>query len=260
MIYYIYKIENKINHKKYIGLTNNISRRRIRHFTDLKCQRHSNSFLQKEYDIYGKDNFDFSIVYQGEISSEEISKKEVEYIEKYDSYYNGYNQNKGGNFGPSNGGTHLIKADIFNICAALEFCSRPGTILGKIFNVSNTTISRIKHKENHVETIEEYEKLSLDERRDIYDIFIKSSNFYEDKVKTTVIKSKRKLTEQQVHLILANREFSIVSMEKLCRNFNLLSSNTIYTILRNQSYKDYRLSYENLTFEQKEQLVSLLRN
>lgn len=35
-MYYIYKIENLLNHKKYIGLTNNIQRRRARHFTDLR--------------------------------------------------------------------------------------------------------------------------------------------------------------------------------------------------------------------------------
>ena len=33
-MYYIYKIENLQNHKKYIGLTNNLQRRRNRHFTD----------------------------------------------------------------------------------------------------------------------------------------------------------------------------------------------------------------------------------
>ena len=42
-----------INQKKYIGLTNNIQRRRARHFTDLKNGRHDNHFLQKEYNIYG---------------------------------------------------------------------------------------------------------------------------------------------------------------------------------------------------------------
>ena len=61
-MYYIYKIENIKNHKKYIGLTNNIKRRRSRHFTDLKCNRHENSFLQKEYNIFGKENFIFEIL------------------------------------------------------------------------------------------------------------------------------------------------------------------------------------------------------
>ena len=45
MIYYIYKIENKVNHKIYIGLTNNIERRRKRHFSDLKRHVHDNQFL-----------------------------------------------------------------------------------------------------------------------------------------------------------------------------------------------------------------------
>ena len=51
-MYYIYKIENEINHKKYIGLTNNIVRRRGRHFGDLRRNKHDNSFLQKEFNIY----------------------------------------------------------------------------------------------------------------------------------------------------------------------------------------------------------------
>lgn len=148
-MYYIYKIENLINHKKYIGLTNNVARRRTRHFTDLRCHRHDNSFLQKEFDIYGEENFSFNIEFEGDISSEEISIKEKEYIAFYDSYKNGYNQNEGGNFGPSNGGSHLTESDIYNILSVLEFMSRPGQILSDIFDVSRTTISRIKQGINH---------------------------------------------------------------------------------------------------------------
>lgn len=46
-MYYIYTIENLVNHKKYIGLTNNIQRRKSRHFTDLKRNRHDNSFYKR---------------------------------------------------------------------------------------------------------------------------------------------------------------------------------------------------------------------
>ena len=114
-MYYIYKIENLINHKKYIGLTNNIARRWLRNFTDLRWNKHNNYFLKKEFDIYGQDNFLFTVEYQGEITEKEISYKEQEYIKKYDSYRNGYNQNPGGNFGESNGGTHLTQTAIYNI-------------------------------------------------------------------------------------------------------------------------------------------------
>lgn len=259
MIYYIYKIENILNHKKYIGLTNNIKRRRSRHFTDLKYNHHDNSFLQKEYNIYGAENFIFEVVFEGECSYEEISKKEQYYIQKYDSYYNGYNQNEGGNFGPSNGGTHFTKSDIFNICAALEFCSRPGAILAKMFETTTATISRIKKKENHIQLIEEYERLPLEERKKIYQIFLDSSNFYEDKVNTTIIQNKRKLSQEQVYMIFANEEFSIVPRSWLCKYFNV-ASNTIYTIIRGKAYKDYALSYSKLSQNQKEKIVSLLRN
>lgn len=205
-MYYIYKIENLQNHKKYIGLTNNISRRRSRHFTDLKCNRHDNSFLQKEYNIYGKENFSFEVVFSGDVNYETISEKERYYIAYYDSYKNGYNQNEGGNFGPSNGGSHLTESDILNILSALEFMSRPGQVLSDIYGVSKTTISRIKKGENHIQYKEKYEKMSLEERQEIYRIFCDSYNFYEKKVTTTILKTKRKLSKEQVFMIYANEE------------------------------------------------------
>ena len=39
-----------------------------------------------------------------------------------------------------------------------------------------------------------------------------------------------------------------------------ITNNTIYTILRHQSYQDYWQDYQKITNEQKQQLVSLLRN
>ena len=260
-MYYIYKIENLINHKKYIGLTNNITRRRSRHFTDLKCNRHDNSFLQKEYNIYGKEKFSFEVIFEGEINYEEISEKEKYYIKFYDSYKNGYNQNEGGNFGPSNGGSHLTESDILNILSALEFMSRPGQILSDIYGVSKTTISRIKHRENHVQYKKKYEKMPLEERKQIYDIFCESHNFYEKKVNTTILKNIRTLTKGNVFLLLANEEEGrIIPLKKLCPKIGIKNSNTAYTILKGESYKDYTLEYSKLTNNDKQKLVSLLRN
>lgn len=258
-MYYIYKIENLINHKKYIGLTNNIRRRRNRHFTDLRCNRHSNSFMQKEANIYGLENFSFEKIFEGNVTEKEIGEKERYYIALYDSYYNGYNQNEGGNFGPSNGGSHLIKSDIFSICAALEFCSRPGAVLADMFDITTTTVSRIKHKANHNAVIEEYEQLPLEERKAIYQIFCESANFQEIKAHKTILQSKRKLSREQVFLIYANEEFQIIPKKWLYKEYGV-ASNTIYTILKKQSYQDYWYDYQKITEEQKLQLVSLLRN
>ena len=259
-MYYIYKIQNLINHKKYIGLTNNIQRRRSRHFTDLKCNKHDNSFLQKEYNIYGAENFIFNIEFQGDISAEQIGEKEKYYIKFYDSYKNGYNQNEGGNFGPSNGWSHLIQSDIFNICAALEFCSRPGGVLSKMFNVSLTTISRIKHKENHIQDIQLYQKMPLQERKNIYKIFCDSSNFYETKVNQTIIKSKRQLSKQQVFQILANFEYKVLTQKEMAKKVGVKSTYTLICIRNGLTYKDYALEYNKLTEIEKQKIVSLLSN
>lgn len=259
-MYYIYKIENLQNHKIYIGLTNNIARRRARHFTDLRYHRHDNSFLQKEFDIYGEENFSFEKIFEGDLTEQEIGDKEKEYIQFYDSYKNGYNQNEGGNFGPSNGGSHLTQSDIYNICAALEFCSRPGGVLSKIFNVSLTTISRIKQEINHNQYINEYKKMPLKERQAIYKIFCDSSNFYELKVNQTIIRSKRQLNKEQVFMILYNFENKIVTQKEMARKVGVASSYTLDCIKKGLTYKDYNLEYNKLNNEEKQKIVSLFSN
>jgi len=259
-MYYIYKIENIRNQKKYIGLTNNIVRRRSRHFTDLKFGRHDNKLLQKEYDIFGKDAFHFSILYEQDVDYEEISRQEKIFIKQFDSYHNGYNQNEGGNFRASNGGSQLTQSDIFNILSALEFMSKPGQVLANMYGVSRTTISRIKRGENHIQYKRLYDALPLKDRQDIYRNFCDSTNFYEDKINTTIIKSKRQLTEEQVHLILYNFENKILTWVDMARMVGVKSTYTLDCIRYGKTYKDYSHTYTQLTEDQKLQLASLLSN
>ena len=257
-MYYIYKIENKINHKKYIGLTNNIARRRNRHFSDLRRKCHDNSFLQKEFNIYGETNFTFNIEYSGDITDYEIGEKEKEYIKYYDSYKNGYNQNEGGNFGATNGGSHLIETDILSILSVLEFQSKPGQVLADMFGVSRTTISRIKQGINHNQYKEKYEKMSLKERKELYKTFCESTNFIEQKVHTTIIKGKRHLDKTAIFMILYNKENNIIPRTHLAKKIGIKSTNTIICVEEGKSYKDYALEYTKLTNEQKNKIASLL--
>ena len=260
MNYYIYKIENLVNHKKYIGLTNNIARRRTRHFSDLKRNVHDNHFLQKEYNIYGKDNFSFTVLFNQDCTDLEISKKEQEYIKLYDSYYNGYNQNEGGNFGPNNGGTKLTKTDIFNILAVLEFLPRSGQTLANIYDVSRTTISRIRKGINHCQYKEEYDKLPIEDRKEYYNIFQESYNIVEQTFKNNSMKTKRLLTKEQVFLILYNFENKIIPITTLTKIIGVKSDNTLYSIQKGESYKDYFLEYNNLDIQEKNKLATLLSN
>lgn len=58
----IYKITCINNGKIYIGSSNNLKKRRINHFSELKRGAHRNPYLQRAYDKYGKSAFIFEIV------------------------------------------------------------------------------------------------------------------------------------------------------------------------------------------------------
>ena len=258
-MYYIYKIENLVNHKKYIGLTNNLARRKARHFTDLCCGRHDNSFLQKEFKQYGKENFSFEKIFEGDVDYKTISIKEQEYIKQYDSYWNGYNQNEGGNFGPSNGGSHLIKSDILTILAVTEFQKRAGETLAKIFNTTRTTIGRIKKGVNHCEIYEEYHKMPLEERQELYNLVEKELDIENKIYNSNKLKAKRKLTKQQVFEVLVNDEFKIIPRTHMAKRIGVASTYTIDCICQNKTYKELNLEYQNWTNAQKQQVATLLR-
>ena len=128
-----------------------------------------------------------------------------------------------------------------------------------MYDVSRTTISRINRGVNHNQYKEEYKALPLEERQQIYKIFEESCNFNEKKAYSTIIPSKRKLTEEQVHLFLFNEERKRpIPLTHLMERFNISSSNTFYCIKRGESYQDFVISYSKLTDSEKEQLASLL--
>lgn len=58
----IYKIINVVNNKFYIGSAVNFSRRKTRHFSELRTNKHNNSKLQNAWNKYGEDAFVFAVV------------------------------------------------------------------------------------------------------------------------------------------------------------------------------------------------------
>jgi len=59
----IYEIHNTLNGKRYVGGTTNLDYRRDDHFRRLARGKHANGHLQKAYDKYGKDVFEFSVLF-----------------------------------------------------------------------------------------------------------------------------------------------------------------------------------------------------
>ena len=58
----IYKIENLINGKIYIGSSVDLLGRKNAHFSQLNRNIHGNKKLQNSFNKYGKDNFNFKIL------------------------------------------------------------------------------------------------------------------------------------------------------------------------------------------------------
>ena len=87
---YIYKIENIINHKIYIGLTNDWQRRKREHFNGCKLKCYIDQEIHKD-----PQNFVFEVIDQCE-DREEVEQLEIKWIKYYDSYNTGYNRTTGG--------------------------------------------------------------------------------------------------------------------------------------------------------------------
>ena len=58
----IYSIRNLINNKIYIGSAINLCNRKSQHFSSLKNNKHYNTHLQKAYNKYKKENFEFEVI------------------------------------------------------------------------------------------------------------------------------------------------------------------------------------------------------
>jgi group I intron endonuclease len=100
----IYKIENKINSKIYIGKTVNFEKRKEAHIA--KAVKYNSKFaIHRAIRKYGAENFTFEII-ESNIESNNINEKEIYYISLFESFTKGYNMTKGGDGGDT---SHLRK-------------------------------------------------------------------------------------------------------------------------------------------------------
>lgn len=111
----IYKIQNKINGKIYIGQSNNIERRLKEHCCP-EAYKRSRIPVDIAIHKYGKENFIFEVV--EECSLEQLNQREEFWIQYFNSYKTGYNCSKGGeqqSIGSNNGRACLTEEDVVEI-------------------------------------------------------------------------------------------------------------------------------------------------
>ena len=143
----IYKIENLINHKKYIGQSVDIKRRWINHKVDSKKEQFSKYPLYKAFKKYGIQNFQFTVI--EECSKNQLNQKQKYWISYFDSYNNGYNQTTGGD-GSTNNVIKLTKQNIQEIYDLLINTNIPQYQIAKKFSVGEDTISEINQGKTRI--------------------------------------------------------------------------------------------------------------
>jgi group I intron endonuclease len=92
----IYKATNTVNDMVYVGATTkSIEERKQDHIQ--KSYTGVGHYFQEAIATYGAEAFSWEQI-DTAISKDELALKEIHYIRKYDSVYNGYNCDKGGGF------------------------------------------------------------------------------------------------------------------------------------------------------------------
>jgi len=163
----IYKIENLITNKVYIGSSVNIDDRWSRHRGDLVKGKSCSPKLQNSYNKHGFENFEFSILEECDIDN--LIEREQYYIDMYNSYNEGYNccPLAGNSLGAKQ--SYETKAKISKVMKGEN---------NPFYGKKHTTDSLIKMSESHVGQVssfkgrthtEESKQKMLESRKDTWE-------------------------------------------------------------------------------------------
>ena len=143
MITGIYKIENNINGKVYIGQSVDIKNRWRGHIFDSfhKEAKDFNMVIHRAIRKYGKENFTFSII--EECNKDSLNDREIFWIDVYDSYNNGYNATKGGN----NYDHSWKSVELYNYDGEYVKTLPSATAVAEFLNISRNVVYQVLHKQ-----------------------------------------------------------------------------------------------------------------
>ena len=133
----IYIIRNKVNNKVYIGQTiHTLHERFLQHTRASRIRLSPHRKLCNAIRKYGKEQFYIELL-EDNIPLSLLNEREIYYIEKYDSYNEGYNATVGGD------GVSIYKDEDIERIKSLVEQRVPNTKIAKLFGVNVVTIQRI---------------------------------------------------------------------------------------------------------------------
>ena len=136
----IYIIRNTVNSKVYIWQTTmTVHERFMVHMKPSTAKQRRNYKLYNAVAKYGRDKF-YVETLETNIPLELINDKEIEYIAKYDSFYNGYNSTKGGD------GRIINKVENEEAVLQMAKTGVQAVEIAEFLHVNPATVLRTLHK------------------------------------------------------------------------------------------------------------------
>ena len=136
---YIYQILNTVTNKSYIGQTKRLPHQRFNGHIKAAKAATEPSGIQAALRKYDIEVFEFYIL--AEAPQEELNDLEMYYIQKYDTYHNGYNQTLGGE------GSSTVDLNDAEVIAKYQEIGNIKKV-AKFFGTYDAPISNILHRNN----------------------------------------------------------------------------------------------------------------
>jgi len=251
----IYKIQNKINGKIYVGQSSNIEQRWKVHKTLIKNKNIQNkeekqlTKIELAYLKYNIEDFNFEII--EECSQEELNEREKYWIHYYDSYYNGYNSTLGGQQGKCQSSTRLTLKQVNEIKTLLKENNLSFKEIANIYNIRYINVSYINtgyfwYDEKDTYPIRIPKERNLIKKNGIT-LYVKNICPICGK---TLTSNKTKMCRECA--TKKYREEKIISKEELKNNLRLHTFKELTEIyLKSDSYFRYWAKYYNLPTKKK---------
>ena len=123
-----------------------------------------------------------------------------------------------------------------------------------MFNTTNTTVYRIRHRLSNSWQTEKFDTLSEEEQRAIYDSLQEEYHLIEQKyANMTQRRTRRTLSKECVFIAFIYQEYrgKLGWKTRLSQDYNIANANTLAGALRHETYADYYEEYKRLSLEDK---------
>lgn len=158
-IAYIYKLTNKINGKIYVGKTMLTPEERfLQHCRDARKRKCEKRPLYLAMNKYGTENFELTII--EECSDNIVNEREVYWIEKYQSFKNGYNATKGGD------GKHYLDYDL--VCSIYQKTQNAAEIARQLNIGRDSVINILRNRHIEIKPSSEIARVNKGKKVDMY--------------------------------------------------------------------------------------------